>query len=207
MTPRVMVLASGNAGKLAELKRLIGGMPFDVRPQSDYGLTTPPETGETFAANALLKARYACRETGCLALADDSGLIVDALNGEPGIYSARYAGKNAGPEDNVRKLLAKLSPVPAEDRKARFFCALACVFPAPDEPPLEVHAAWEGFIADAPCGKGGFGYDPVFFVPGKNCTAAQLSPDVKAVLSHRGKALSRLRHVLLMRCRQSGSAA
>lgn len=206
MTRRIVILASDNKGKLAELKHLTKDMPFDVRPQSDYGLSTPPETGDTFAANATLKARYACRETGHVALADDSGLIVDALNGEPGIYSARYAGENANSTDNIRKLLSKMSELPGlseADRTARFFCALACTFPPPDEDLLEVSGVWEGRITKEPHGEKGFGYDPVFYVPEMRCTVAELPPEKKIAMSHRGKALQKLRNALLERLNQT----
>ena len=196
MNTRVVVLASDNAGKLAELSALLKDMPFEARPQSDYGLTTPPETGQTFAENALLKARFAARHSGCMAIADDSGLVVDALDGAPGLYSARYAGEGASSADNISKLLAQLAAAPGNDRAARYVCALACVSPAPEDAPVEVQGAWEGRVADAPRGDGGFGYDPVFFVPSENCTAAQLPPAKKAALSHRGQALARLRRAL-----------
>lgn len=192
----VLVVASDNPGKLKELGVLLDGLPYDIEPQSRFGLSTPEETGTTFAENALLKARYVFDATGHAALADDSGLIVDALGGEPGIFSARYAGAHTNAEDaalaNINKLLARLEGTPDEQRTARFFCALACLLPDVAEP-IEVSATWEGRITSAPQGDNGFGYDPVFFVPSHNCTSAELPPETKHELSHRGQALRTLR--------------
>lgn len=191
MTKRI-VLASGNPGKVREFNQLLGGIDIEVVPQSDYGVPEAEETGLTFVENALLKARQAARLTSLPALADDSGLEVDALNGAPGIYSARYAGKGAGDEQNLLKLLADLQGLPEEQRAARFQCVLVYLRHEFDPTPLICQGTWEGRILPAPQGKNGFGYDPVFFVPTHNCSSAELPPEVKNSLSHRGQALRAL---------------
>ncbi len=165
-------------------------------PQSAFGVPEAEETGLTFVENAILKARNAALYTGLPALADDSGLAVDALGGAPGIYSARYAGFGAGDRANIDKLLAELAGVPAERRTARFVCALALLHHPADPTPLICQGSWEGIILTEPRGVGGFGYDPVFFVPGENRTAAELEPAVKNRLSHRGRALAQLAQLL-----------
>jgi XTP/dITP diphosphohydrolase len=187
-----LVLASGNAGKLRELRAMLEPLGWAVRPQSDWKLEEVVEDGLSFIENALIKARHAARATGLPALGDDSGLVVDALQGAPGIVSSRYAGVDADDAANIRKLLAALSGVPEADRSAHFYCGMAFLRHAGDPTPLLATGRWDGRIAQAPLGSGGFGYDPVFWVPGERCTAAQLPPDRKNRLSHRGQALAAL---------------
>jgi XTP/dITP diphosphohydrolase len=189
--PRV-VLASGNAGKVREFNQLLAGAHVEVLPQSSFGVPEAEETGLTFVENAILKARNAARHTGLPALADDSGIEVDALNGAPGIYSARYAGSGATDEENLLKLLEALEGMPEEQRGARFQCVIAYLRHAEDPTPLICQGTWEGRILAAPRGANGFGYDPVFFVPEEGVSSAELAPEVKNRLSHRGQALRRL---------------
>jgi XTP/dITP diphosphohydrolase len=191
MTKRV-VLASSNPGKVREFNQLLAGIDFEVVPQSDYGVAEAEETGLTFVENAILKARNAARHTNLPALADDSGLEVDALNGAPGIYSARYAGKGANDAQNLLKLLDDLTGVAEAQRTARFQCLLVYLRHEFDPTPLICQGTWEGRILTAPQGANGFGYDPVFFVPTHGCSSAELPPEVKNSLSHRGQALRAL---------------
>lgn len=193
---RKIVLATANPGKLRELQAVLAGLDFEIVPQSAFGVPEAEETGLTFIENALLKARNAALYTGLPALADDSGLAVDALGGVPGIYSARYAGAGAGDRANIGKLLAELDGVPAERRTARFVCVLALLHHPADPTPLICQGSWEGTILTEPRGEGGFGYDPIFFVPGEQRTAAELEPAVKNQISHRGQALVLLRRYL-----------
>lgn len=193
---RKIVLATANPGKLRELQAVLAGLDFEIVPQSAFGVPEAEETGLTFIENALLKARNAALYTGLPALADDSGLAVDALGGVPGIYSARYAGAGAGDRANIGKLLAELEGVPAERRTARFVCVLALLHHPADPTPLICQGSWEGTILTEPRGEGGFGYDPIFFVPGEQRTAAELEPAVKNQISHRGQALMLLRRYL-----------
>ena len=193
---RKIVLATANPGKLRELQAVLAGLDFEIVPQSAFGVPEVEETGLTFIENALLKARNAALYTGLPALADDSGLAVDALGGVPGIYSARYAGAGAGDRANIGKLLAELDGVPAERRTARFVCVLALLHHPADPTPLICQGSWEGTILTEPRGEGGFGYDPIFFVPGEQRTAAELEPAVKNQISHRGQALVLLRRYL-----------
>lgn len=193
---RKIVLATANPGKLRELQAVLAGLDFEIVPQSAFGVLEAEETGLTFIENALLKARNAAFYTGLPALADDSGLAVDALGGVPGIYSARYAGAGAGDRANIGKLLAELEGVPAERRTARFVCVLALLHHPADPTPLICQGSWEGTILTEPRGEGGFGYDPIFFVPGEQRTAAELEPAVKNQISHRGQALVLLRRYL-----------
>lgn len=193
---RKIVLATANPGKLRELQAVLAGLDFEIVPQSAFGVLEAEETGLTFIENALLKARNAAFYTGLPALADDSGLAVDALGGVPGIYSARYAGAGAGDRANIGKLLAELDGVPAERRTARFVCVLALLHHPADPTPLICQGSWEGTILTEPRGEGGFGYDPIFFVPGEQRTAAELEPAVKNQISHRGQALVLLRRYL-----------
>ena len=187
-----VVLASGNAGKLRELGAMLEPLGWAVRPQSDWQLEEAVEDGLSFIENALIKARHAARATGLPALGDDSGLVVDTLHGAPGIYSSRYAGEGAGDAANNRKLLDALSGVPEAERGAHFYCTMAFLRHADDPAPLLATGRWDGRIVEEPGGDGGFGYDPVFWVPGEACTAAQLSPERKNALSHRGQALAGL---------------
>jgi XTP/dITP diphosphohydrolase len=191
-TRRPVVLATGNRGKLAEFQQLLGDSGFDVLPQSQFGIEPPEETGTSFEANALLKARYAAGLTGLPALADDSGLEVDALGGAPGVYSARYAGAGATDALNTAKLLAALAATAAPQRTARFRCVIAFVHSADDPAPLLAQGCWEGRILDAPRGAGGFGYDPVFLDANSALSAAELDPAAKHARSHRGAALREL---------------
>ena len=185
-----VVVASGNIGKLKEFQEIF--LPFGVTIIGQNSLSVPEadETGLTFVENAIIKARNAAKYTGKPALADDSGLEVDALNGAPGIYSARYAGSHTSDRDNVQKLLSELNG--NEQRRARFQCVIVYLRHEQDPTPLICQGTWEGTITHQPHGENGFGYDPVFFVPQQHCTAAQLSSDVKNRLSHRGQALSAL---------------
>lgn len=187
-----VVLATGNPGKVRELANLLADVGFEVIAQTDLNVSSVEETGLTFIENAIIKARHAARETGLPALADDSGLAVDALGGAPGIYSARYAGENATDQQNVEKLLVALQGVPAQQRQAQFHCVLVYMRHAEDPTPLVFHGSWAGIINQAPEGSGGFGYDPLFFVPEEGKTASQMTREEKGAISHRGKALKLL---------------
>jgi XTP/dITP diphosphohydrolase len=187
-----LVVATANRGKLRELESLLAGIAGELIPQTALGIPSPAETETTFEGNALLKARHAATHARLPALADDSGLEVDALDGRPGVYSARYAGESATDEDNNARLLAELEDV-AEPRTARYRCAIAFVAGADDPHPLIVSGAWEGRIARAPRGQGGFGYDPLFLVGTGALTAAELEADGKNRVSHRALALAQLR--------------
>ena len=192
-SPAILVVASDNRGKLAELRAILAGLPCALRPQSDFGLQSAAETGADFVENALLKARHACRETGFAAIADDSGLAVDALNGAPGIRSARYAGDDADDVRNRDKLLRALRAFDDAALSAHFHCAAVLLRDADDAAPIVVEARWHGRITRAGRGAGGFGYDPIFYVPDHGCTAAQLEPRVKNAISHRARAFGELR--------------
>lgn len=187
-----VVLASSNTGKLRELASLLAPLGFDLIAQNELGVETPPETGETFADNALLKARHAAGVTNLPALADDSGVEVDALGGRPGIYSARYAGEGASDRDNLRKMLGELRDVPPAQRTARYQCVIAFVTSAADPAPILASGTWEGTLVSEPRGLGGFGYDPIFVPRGFDRTAAELDAGEKNSLSHRGQALRAL---------------
>lgn len=187
-----IVLASNNPGKVREFNALLADHHIEVVPQSQFGVAEADETGLSFVENAILKARNAAAHTGLPAIADDSGLEVDALNGAPGIYSARYAGIGAGDRANLEKLLADLMDVPEAQRTARFQCLMVYMRHANDPTPLICQGTWEGRILFAPRGSQGFGYDPVFFVPTHSCSSAELLPEVKNALSHRGQALRKL---------------
>lgn len=191
MSQRI-VLASNNAGKVREFNQLLTGTDFEVLPQSEFGVIEAEETGLTFVENAILKARNAAEHTGLPAIADDSGLEVDALDSAPGIYSARYAGSGASDLQNLEKLLADIKDVPDAQRTARFQCLMVYMRHAKDPTPQIFQGTWEGRILHAPQGDNGFGYDPVFFVPTHNCSSAELEADVKNSLSHRGQALTQL---------------
>ncbi len=188
MTLRV-VLASGNAGKLREFSELLASSGFTLLRQSEFGIAPPPETGSTFLENALIKARNAARLTGLPAIADDSGIEVDALGGAPGVYSARYAGEDASDEQNLSKLLGALQGLPPERRGARYRCVIVFVEHADDPRPLIGEGTWEGRIIDARLGDGGFGYDPAFVALGESRTVAQMPAAEKHAQSHRGQAL------------------
>jgi XTP/dITP diphosphohydrolase len=184
-----VVLATGNPGKVRELADLLADFGLDVVAQTELGVDSAEETGLTFIENAILKARHAAHITGLPAIADDSGLAVDALGGAPGIYSARYAGVDASDQQNLDKLLVALKDVPQGSRGAQFHCVLVYMRHAEDPTPLVFHGSWAGEIAFRSAGEGGFGYDPVFYVPELGRSAAELSRDEKSAVSHRGKAL------------------
>lgn len=185
---RTVVLASNNAGKLREIGALAADLDVDIVAQARFAVPPVAETGLSFVENAILKARAAAAHSGHPAIADDSGLEVDALGGAPGVHSARYAGAAATDAANVEKLLAALREVPETERTARFQCVMVYLRHARDATPLIAHGTWTGWIGTAPRGDHGFGYDPVFVVPDRGCTSAELPPDVKNRLSHRGQA-------------------
>ena len=187
-----IVFASKNSGKILELQTSLQQFNVKIIAQSTLGVNAIPEIGATFVENALIKARHACQITGLPSIADDSGLQVSALNGAPGIYSARYAGDNATAEDNIKKLLAELSHVPPEKRQARFYCILAYMSHAKDPAPLICEGRWDGLILQEQLGSNGFGYDSIFWDPIKKMSAAQLSLEIKNQCSHRGYALKLL---------------
>jgi XTP/dITP diphosphohydrolase len=187
-----VVLASGNKGKIKELARMLSGLDIKVSPQSEFDVTDVAETGSTFVENAIIKARHAAKQTGLPAIADDSGLAVDALGGAPGVYSARYSGDQATDQSNISKLLDAMVEVPKEQRQAKFLCVLVFMRHADDPTPIICQGEWCGEITTRQYGENGFGYDPVFWVEEKNCSSAQLLPEQKNELSHRGKALKLL---------------
>ncbi|EXJ16056.1 RdgB/HAM1 family non-canonical purine NTP pyrophosphatase [Imhoffiella purpurea] len=191
-----VVLASNNAGKVREIGQLLAGARIRIQPQGEHGVPEVEETGLTFVENAILKARNAARHSGLPAIADDSGIEVDALKGAPGIYSARYAGPGASDAENLQKLLKDLEGRPEEERNARFQCLLVYLRHAEDPTPIICQGTWEGRILTAPRGGNGFGYDPVFFVPTHGCSSAELDPETKNRLSHRGQALRALQRIL-----------
>lgn len=187
-----LVLASGNPGKLRELSALLDDTDYQVFPQADFDVSDVAETGTTFVENAIIKARHAAHCTGFAALADDSGIVVDSLNGEPGVYSARFSGSNATDEANNALLVEKLRSIPEEARSARYQAVIVYMRNAVDPSPIICEGSWEGMIVLEPRGKGGFGYDPYFYLPEYECTSAELSAEEKNRISHRGKALRRL---------------
>ena len=202
--PRGLVVATANAGKLREFRALLAGLPFELTSLAALGLSSPEESGDTFLENATLKARHAAQRSGLAAIADDSGLEVDALGGAPGLFSARYAGTQGDDAANNAKLMRELEGIPLEKRKARYKCSVVFVNSAADREPLAAQGAWEGFILDAPRGGGGFGYDPYFWLPELEMSAAQLAPEEKNRLSHRGQALRQLRNLLAARMPWAG---
>lgn len=187
-----IVLASGNAKKVHELTELFSRYGLEIIPQTQLNVEDVPETGTTFVENAIIKARHAAEVTGLPAIADDSGIEIDFLEGQPGIYSARFAGEHANDQANNALLLEKLQTVPNEQRTARYQCVLVFMRHAKDPTPLICHGAWEGKILTQETGNGGFGYDPLFWCPEHNCASAELTPEQKAKISHRGKALDEL---------------
>ena len=187
-----VLVASSNKGKLAEFSRIFTTYNIDVIPQSEQGIGDADETGLSFVENAIIKARHACEHSGLPAIADDSGLEVPALDGAPGIYSARYAGLNATDADNNRKLLADMAELEGAQRRACFRCLLVFMRHAKDPTPIICEGSWWGEILHEPAGESGFGYDPLFFVPDMNCASAQLERDIKNQISHRGQALKQL---------------
>jgi XTP/dITP diphosphohydrolase len=192
-----LVLASGNPGKLQELSVILADLGYELHPQSEFGVPEVAETGTTFVENAIIKARHAATLTGLPALADDSGIEVDALEGAPGVYSARFSGPGASDADNNALLVEKLRDVPSRQRSARYRAVIVLMRHAGDPSPLICEGSWEGIIQLEPAGDGGFGYDPYFFLPDRGCTSAQLSAGEKNRLSHRGKALADLKRKLV----------
>ena len=190
------VVASSNAGKLAEFRDLLGEAGYEFVTQGELGVADAEETGLTFVENALLKARHAARITGLPALADDSGLCVDALGGAPGLYSARYAGSHGDAQANIARLLDAMKDVPRAQRTAHFIAVIVLLRHAEDPQPIIAEGRWSGLILDAPRGSGGFGYDPVFLDPENNLSGAEFDPAIKNRLSHRGRALAMLRQKL-----------
>ncbi|HIA59049.1 MAG TPA: RdgB/HAM1 family non-canonical purine NTP pyrophosphatase [Gammaproteobacteria bacterium] len=195
-----IILASGNAGKLIELQQILAEKKIELLPQADFAVSDVEETGLSFVENALIKARHACLETGLSAIADDSGIEVDALNGEPGIHSARYAdlsdvSRDVADKANNQKLLSELEQVSEADRSARFLCVIVFLRHASDPMPLICAGTWEGRVLFSETGENGFGYDSLFYVPTHDCASAQLSAEIKNSISHRGQALR-----ALMRC-------
>lgn len=193
--PKKILFASHNTGKIQELQALLHTFHYEIIPQHTLGIQEIEETGLTFVENALLKARHACQHSGQPAIADDSGLVVNVLDGAPGIYSARYAGKQATMQQNIEKLLKELMNVPPTQRQAYFHCTLVYLAHADDPAPIICEGTWHGYILEQPSGAGGFGYDPIFFDKTENCSAAELTLMKKNQLSHRGQAL----HQLLMK--------
>ena len=192
-----VVVASSNRNKLAELKTILGDLHFKLRPQSDFNIAPAVEDGADFVENSLIKSRHASALSGLPAIADDSGLVVDILNGAPGIYSARYAGDNADPEANLQKLVQELTHHHGEQFSASFHCAASYVRSADDPQPIIAKGEWHGYVVKTPRGAHGFGYDPVFYLPEQQCTAAELQPALKNKLSHRARAFSKLREALV----------
>jgi len=187
-----IILATGNKGKVREFQQMLSNQNFEIIPQSEYKVPDVPETGLTFVENAIIKARHASKLTGLPAMADDSGIEVDALQGRPGIYSARYAGENASDKDNLQKLIDDMATINDPHRTARFQCALVMMQHANDPTPIICSGTWEGTLLMEAVGTNGFGYDPIFWLDHQGCTSAQLAPDVKDSLSHRGQALKQL---------------
>lgn len=192
-----IVLASGNTGKAREIKALLEDLPIELILQSEFNIPEAEETGTTFIENAIIKARHAAKLTGLPALADDSGLSVTALDGAPGVYSSRYAGEHANDLDRINKLLDALKNVPDDKRQASFNCVTALMMSANDPVPLVCHGQWHGRILRKPQGENGFGYDPVFYVPNHNCSAAELDATIKNKISHRGIALNEFKKKLI----------
>ena len=193
-----IVFASGNPAKIREVVDIFADLDISIVPRKELAIESPEETGTTFADNALLKAGHASAQSGLPAMADDSGIVVDALGGGPGVWSARYAGEQATDKQNVDKLLDELMDVPDEQRGAGFHCAAALVFPDSDVTPLIVEAVWHGKILRERVGEGGFGYDPVFLDPSSGRTGAQMTREEKNCVSHRGKAFRELKKLLLI---------
>lgn len=191
MTQQV-VLASSNKGKIAEIQAILKQQNIEVISQSHFNVSDVEETGTTFIENAIIKARHASKISGLPAIADDSGLEVDAINGAPGVYSARYAGLPSNDKNNTAKLLNALEKIPKEQRAARFHCVMVFMAHVNDPSPLIGHGVWEGSIAFKEAGNNGFGYDPVFYIPEHNCMSAELASSIKNTLSHRAKALKQL---------------
>jgi len=194
-----LVLATSNRGKVTEMQPLLSDIGYTIITQSELGVSDAIEDGYTFVENALIKARHASAATGLPAIADDSGLIIDALQGAPGLISAHYAGVHGDTKGNIGKVLKELNGVPKEQRSARFYSLIVMLKHAEDPQPLIAEGIWEGEILEAPRGESGFGYDPIFFVPTHQCSAAELPAEIKNLISHRGRALLKLRELLSTR--------
>jgi XTP/dITP diphosphohydrolase len=197
---KAIVLASNNQGKLREFHNLFSSTGLHIISQKDHNVDDADETGLSFIENAIIKARHACEKTGLACIADDSGLTIDYLQGEPGIYSARYAGTHGDDKANNQKVLNALTNVPTAQRGAHFICALAFMRHANDPTPIVCQASWEGVIANQESGENGFGYDPLFFLPEYNCCSAELTKEIKNTISHRAKALQ----LLLLALQENG---
>jgi XTP/dITP diphosphohydrolase len=195
-----IVLASNNEGKVREINAMLYGHDLQVISQSEFSVPAIEETGLTFVENALLKARNAAQHTGLPVIADDSGIEIPALHGQPGIYSARYAGMGASDEDNLYKLIGDIKKLPEEKRQARFVCLMVFLRHTEDPVPLIAEGIWNGIAVTVPKGENGFGYDPMFYVPTHNCTSAELPPAIKNRISHRGQALQKLVAQLNVNC-------
>lgn len=191
-----VVLASSNPGKVKELQSLLSDLPFELIPQTELNIPDVEETGTTFIENAIIKARHAAKYAKLPAIADDSGLTVNALGGAPGVYSARYAGPKATDADRINKLLAELKKTNSTDRSASFHCVIALMSSESDPAPLIAHGIWHGEILTAPRGSNGFGYDPIFYVPGYECSSAELDETEKNIISHRGQAIALFRQAI-----------
>lgn len=191
-----LVLATSNKGKVAEISPIVQAFGFEALPQNQYGFTDAEETGLTFVENALIKARHACAQTGLPALADDSGIIIDALNGAPGLISAHYAGVHGDAAGNIGKVLFELSQLQNPLRSARFYCCMVLLKHADDPQPIIAEGIWHGEILNAPLGEHGFGYDPIFWDPIHQMSAAQMPAELKNRISHRGQALQQLQQKL-----------
>ena len=191
-----VVIASSNKGKLKEFSQLFASTGISLLPQSHFNISSADETGLSFIENAIIKARHASSASALPSIADDSGIVVDALNGAPGIYSARYAGINATDADNIARLLDFMKSVPADQRGASFYCSLVYLRYAEDPMPVICHGQWRGIITETVSGKEGFGYDPVFYIPEKKCTAAELPLPVKNQISHRAQAMSVFKNMI-----------
>ncbi len=185
-----IVLASGNPGKVREINKLFANTGIEIVPQSEFNVPDIAETGTTFVENAIIKARHAAQYTGLPAISDDSGIEVDALNSRPGVFSARYAGDNATDTDNNNKMLGELNGVPEAERNARYQCLIVFMRNHTDPVPIITQGSWEGRILEAPEGDGGFGYDPIFYIPSQKCSGGNLPLDIKNTMSHRAMALN-----------------
>ena len=189
MIKEKIVLASGNLNKVREINALLSNTSYEIIPQSEFNVIEADETGTTFLENALIKARNAAQHTKYPVIADDSGIEVDALDGKPGVFSSRYAGQNASDKDNLNKLIKNIKGLDPKDCHARFICSMVFLENMNEKDPIVVEGVWEGYVVVNPCGKNGFGYDPIFYIPSLGCTSAELSDDKKNELSHRGQAL------------------
>jgi len=199
-----IILATNNAGKIKEYQHLLSKLAYKIIPQTEYDIPEVDETGLTFIENAIIKARHAAKHSGLAAIADDSGLCIDALHGKPGIHSARFSGKSKDMTANIAKVLEQLKDTPTEQRQAQFQCVIAFLRSPEDPTPIVCQANWQGVILEKPQGEGGFGYDPIFYVPSHQCSAAELNLAEKSRISHRGQALQQL--ISCMKCHKLDDA-